>query len=77
MAEAIVRAAKEKSLTLEKAEGFESSSGIGVHGQVGSRRLSLGNSTLMAQENIDLSPLVAQAETLRRSGMSLVKLQRS
>lgn len=74
LAEAIVRAAKEKSLTLEKADGFESSSGIGVHGQVGSRRLSLGNSTLMAQENIDLSPLVAQAETLRRTGASVIYL---
>lgn len=74
LAEAIVRAAKEKSLVLEKAESFESSSGIGVHGQVGGRRLSLGNSTLMAQENIDLNPLVAQAEELRRTGASVMYL---
>ncbi|WP_374502585.1 heavy metal translocating P-type ATPase [Zoogloea sp.] len=74
LAEAIVRAAKERSLALEKAESFESSSGIGVHGQVGGRRLSLGNSTLMTQENIDLSPLVAQAEELRRTGASVMYL---
>lgn len=74
LAEAIVRAAKERSLALEKAENFESSSGIGVHGQVDGRRLSLGNSTLMAQENIDLSPLVAQAEELRRTGASVMYL---
>lgn len=74
LAEAIVRAAKERSLALEKAESFESSSGIGVHGQVGGRRLSLGNSTLMAQENINLSPLVAQAEELRRTGASVMYL---
>ena len=74
LAEAIVRAAKEKSLPLEKAEGFESSSGIGVHGQVGGRRLALGNSTLMARENIDLSPLVGRAEELRRTGASVMYL---
>ncbi|WP_205629811.1 heavy metal translocating P-type ATPase [Dechloromonas denitrificans] len=74
LADAIVRAAKEKNLTLEKAENFESSSGIGVHGQVGGRRLSLGNSTLMVQENIDLSPLVGQAEELRRTGASVMYL---
>lgn len=74
LAEAIVRAAKERSLALEKAESFESSSGIGVHGQVGGRRLSLGNSTLMAQENIDLSPLVGPAEELRRTGASVMYL---
>lgn len=74
LAEAIVRAAKERSLALEKAESFESSSGIGVHGQVGGLRLSLGNSTLMTQEKIDLSPLVGQAEELRRTGASVMYL---
>ena len=74
LAEAIVRAAKARGLVLEKAENFESSSGIGVHGLVGSRRLSLGNSTLLAQENVDLGPLVGKAEELRRSGASVMYL---
>lgn len=72
LAEAIVRAARERGLALEKVENFESASGIGVHGQVGGRRLSLGNSPLMDQENIDLSPLLAQAEALRRTGSSVM-----
>jgi len=74
LAEAIVRAAKEESLVLEKVENFESSSGIGVHGQVGGRHLALGNSALMAQDSVDLSPLVAQAEELRRTGASVMYL---
>lgn len=74
LAEAIVHAAKERGLALEKAEYFESSSGIGVHGMVGGRQLSLGNSKLMAQENVDLGPLIGQAEELRRSGASVMYL---
>jgi len=74
LAEAIVRAAKERGLALEKAENFESSSGIGVHGLVGGRQLSLGNSTLMAQDNVDLVQLIGHAEELRRSGASVMYL---
>lgn len=74
LAEAIVRAAKERGLLLEKAENFESSSGIGVHGLVGGRQLSLGNSALMAQENIKLESLVGKAEEIRRTGASVMYL---
>lgn len=74
LGEAIVRAAKERNLETEKADGFESSSGIGVHGQVGGRRLSLGNSTLMNQENVDLTQLLDQAEEFRRTGSSVMYL---
>ncbi len=74
LAEAIVRAAKEKGLVLEKAENFESSSGIGVHGLVGGRQLSLGNTALMAQENVELEPMLGKAEEIRRSGASVMYL---
>ena len=40
LADAIVRAARERGLTLDKPENFESSTGIGVRGQVGARRLA-------------------------------------
>ena len=74
LADAIVRAARGKGLALEKAEGFESSSGIGVRGSVGGRRLALGNTVLMEQEGVDVSPLAAQAEDLRREGASVMHL---
>jgi len=52
LADAIVRAARERGMSLDKVEQFESASGIGVHGIVGGRRLALGNVTLMALQGI-------------------------
>ena len=74
LAEALVRAARERGLTLEKAEAFESASGIGVRGQIGGVPLALGNTTLMQQEGVVLAPLVARAETLRAEGASVMYL---
>ena len=74
LADAIVKAARERGLDLEKAEGFESSSGIGASGSVGGRRLALGNATLMAQVGVDVSPLTGPAEELRRGGASVMHL---
>jgi Cu+-exporting ATPase len=74
LADAIVQAARGRSLMLAKAEAFESSSGIGVRGIVGGRKLALGNTVLMAQEGVDVSPLAHQAEALRRSGASVMHL---
>lgn len=74
LADAIVQAARSRSLDLEKAEGFESSSGMGVRGIVVGRRLALGNTVLMAQEGVDVASLAPQAEELRRSGASVMHL---
>ncbi len=53
---------------------FESSSGIGVQGQVGSRQLVLGNTALLQQIGVSVEPLRAQAEALRAEGASVVHL---
>ena len=74
LAETIVRAAREKGLTLDKPENFESGSGIGVRGQMGGRQLALGNTTLMQQMGVDVSPLMAEAEALRTDGSSVMHL---
>ncbi|PKO82971.1 MAG: copper-translocating P-type ATPase [Betaproteobacteria bacterium HGW-Betaproteobacteria-11] len=74
LADAIVKAARERGLVLAKAEGFESSSGIGVRGTVGGRRLVLGNGALMAQEGVAIGALAGMAETLRQSGASVMHL---
>lgn len=79
LADAIVRAARERGMSLDKVEQFESASGIGVHGIVGGRRLALGNVTLMAQEGITLessTELAGRAEVLRQSGASVIHLAR-
>ena len=77
LADAIVRAARERGLGLDKAEQFESSTGIGVRGVVGGQRLALGNTALMVEEGISLSissELTAAAEVLRQGGASVIHL---
>jgi Cu+-exporting ATPase len=74
LADAIVRAARDRGLVLAKAEGFESSSGIGVRGSVEGRSLALGNTALMDRAGVDVSALQAQAEALRAQGASVMHL---
>jgi Cu+-exporting ATPase len=74
LADAIVRAARERGLTLDKPENFESSSGIGVRGQVAGRQLALGNTALMQQLGVSVDRLMAQAEVLRTEGASVMHL---
>jgi P-type Cu+ transporter len=74
LAEAIVQAARARELVLDKAEGFESSTGIGVRGTVGGKALALGNAALMAQLHIAVDALQAQAEALRAEGASVMHL---
>ena len=74
LAAAIVNAARERKLALEKAEQFDSASGIGVKGVVGGRSLAIGNATLMQQLGVDVAPLASQAEALRGQGASVMHL---
>ncbi len=74
LADAIVRAAREQGLSLDKAENFESGSGIGVRGTVGGRKLALGNTALMQQVGVDVASLLSQAEALRAEGASVMHL---
>ena len=74
LAGAIVNAARERKLALEKAEQFDSASGIGVKGLVGGKSLALGNVTLMQQLGLDVAPLASEAETLRGQGASVMHL---
>ena len=74
LAETVVRAARERGMTLDKPENFESGSGIGVRGQVSGRQLALGNTTLMQQLGVSVDGLVPQAEALRAEGASVMHL---
>ena len=74
LAEAIVRAAREKGLHLEKSEGFQSLSGIGVGGSISGRLIALGNTALMQQNGVKVDHLVPQAEGLRAEGASVMYL---
>jgi Cu+-exporting ATPase len=72
LAQAIVAAARERNLVIEKPASFESGSGIGVRGTVGGRAVALGNTALMDQLGISAASLRAQAEALRAEGASVV-----
>ena len=74
LADAIVRAARERGLALDKADGFESSTGIGVRGSVGGKQLALGNTALMTQLSVSVEALKSQAEALRAEGASVMYL---
>jgi Cu+-exporting ATPase len=74
LAEAIVRAAREKDLKLDKPEEFQSRSGIGVSGRVAGRSVALGNTALMEQMGVTVEQLLPQAEVLRAEGASVMYL---
>ena len=74
LAAAIVTAAREKQLVLDKPEQFDSASGIGVRGTIAGKALALGNTALMEQLGVDVAPMAAQAEALRAEGASVMHL---
>lgn len=74
LADAIVRAAREKNLSLEKPDNFESSSGIGVQGSIASHHLALGNTALMDKLGVSIDILKPQAEELRSEDASVMHL---
>ena len=74
LARAIVDQAVGNKLVLEKPTSFESSSGIGVRGELGGQHIALGNTALMDEEKIDWSGLATQAEELRGQGASVMYL---
>jgi Cu+-exporting ATPase len=74
LADAIVNAARERGLSLSAVNDFDSGSGIGVRGRVDSKRLALGNTALMDQENVDVMVMSSTAESLRTRGASVMYL---
>jgi len=76
LADAIVRAARDRKLTLLPVEEFLSETGIGVRGRVDGAALVLGNTALMTQEGVDVATLSTAAESLRAEGASVMYLAR-
>lgn len=72
LADAILRAAKDRGVALSDVSAFDSPAGKGVTGIVEGRRLALGGARLMADHGVDLSPLEDQAERLRGDGATAI-----
>lgn len=74
LAAAIVAAAREKNLTLDRPKNFESATGIGVRGLVAGRKLVLGNTALMQTDAVSVESLAKEADGMREQGASVMYL---
>lgn len=74
LADAIVRAAKERNLTLANVEEFDSPTGKGVTGKVEGKMILLGNANFFKSAGIGTQPLEAQAEKLRGDGATVINV---
>src|SRR5207244_36537 len=63
-----------RGLHFAKAESFESSTGIGVRGNVEGRSVLLGNTALLGDAGIDVSAMNSDAERLRSEAASVIYL---
>ena len=72
LADAVVRAALDRGLTLAEASGFDSPVGKGVLGTVDGRRLVLGSGKFQAEQGVDTKALDAEAEALRADGATAI-----
>jgi Cu+-exporting ATPase len=74
LADAIVRSAKERSLSLGHEDGFDSPTGKGATGIVDGRSIVLGNSRYFSAIGIETSSLYAESERLRAGGATVINI---
>src|SRR5206468_5286514 len=74
LADAIVRAAKERNLDLSKVEEFDSPTGKGAIGKVDGKSVVLGNSNFFTSLGMETQPLDEQAERLREDGATVITI---
>jgi Cu+-exporting ATPase len=67
-----VEAAQEKNLLLGEATDFDSPLGKGVLGTVEGKKLVIGSLHIMAEANVDVTELAAEAERLRGDGATVI-----
>jgi Cu+-exporting ATPase len=72
LADAILRAARERNLQLSEASEFDSPIGKGVLGMVEGKRVALGGTRIMDEQAIDVEPLRVEADRLRAEGATTV-----
>jgi P-type Cu+ transporter len=74
LADAIVRAAKERQLELGTVEGFDAPTGKGATGKVSGKIIVLGNAKYLASIGIETAPLDDEAEKLRGEGATVIHI---
>jgi Cu+-exporting ATPase len=74
LADAIVRAAKERNLDVGKVDEFDSPTGKGATGKVDGRTIVLGNANFLQSLGIDAQSLNDQGERLRGDGATVINI---
>ena len=72
LAEAIVRAAGGRGLTLAEPAGFDSPVGRGVMGEVEGRALVIGAAAFLAERGVSTTAMEAEAELMRVEGTTAI-----
>ncbi|MFQ6612757.1 MAG: heavy metal translocating P-type ATPase, partial [Fidelibacterota bacterium] len=72
LAEAVVKAAKDRNLSLSKVEEFESTTGKGVRGLINKKPVVIGNYKFMQDLGLDLTALEPQVEERRQAGETVI-----
>jgi P-type Cu+ transporter len=74
LADAILRAAKERSLDLGAVDGFDSPTGKGATGRVEGKTVLIGNASYLASLGVETQSLQAEAERLRGDGATVINM---
>jgi Cu+-exporting ATPase len=74
LADAIVRAAKERDLALANVEEFDSPTGKGATGKVDGKNILLGNVGYLQSLGVETRSMEAQAEALRGDGATVINI---
>jgi Cu+-exporting ATPase len=74
LADAIVRAARERNLDLGKVEEFDSPTGKGATGKVDGKTVVLGNANFLTSLGIETRFLEEQGERLRGEGATVINI---
>ncbi len=72
LAAAVLAGAAARGIEAPAVQAFEARTGLGVRASVAERDCALGNAALMRELGIDVAPLRARAEELRRSGQTVM-----
>jgi len=68
LADAIIEGAKERGIELDRADKFETISGMGITGEVNGRRVAVGNFKLFESLNIQNAQFSKKADKERKEG---------
>jgi Cu+-exporting ATPase len=74
LADAIVKAAADKKLSLARVDDFDSPTGKGARGCVDGRTVLLGNAAFLTENGVATDTLAAEAEKLRQDGATVINV---